>query len=202
MAVTGLVLAGGKSSRMKTNKAELLFGDKTLQQRSVDLLHSVGLSDVLISRNGCHANADYLPDIYPNRGPLGGIYSALKHTANDLLVVAIDMPLLNRALLTRLLNFYEQQKIHNKTMNLAHFSQFPLPIYINNNQVTQHYLRATLSAIDSNCSIKQFIKTCHGESLASSQTDAFSNINTPVQYSQLCKTHGINQFKKEVINHD
>lgn len=195
MAVTGLVLAGGKSSRMKTDKADLLFGDKTLQQRSVDLLHSVGLSEVLISRNGCHANADYLADIYPNKGPLGGIYSALKHTTNDLLVVAIDMPLLNSALLTRLLNFY-QQKMHIKTMCLAHFSDFPLPIYIKNNPVTQHYLLSVLSATDSNLSIKQFIKACQAESLASSEIDAFSNINTPEQYSQLCKARGSNQFNK------
>lgn len=192
MTVTGLVLAGGKSSRMKTNKAELLFGDKTLQQHSVDLLHSVGLSEVLISRNGC---PNYLADIYPNKGPLGGIYSALKHTTNDLLVVAIDMPLLNSALLTRLVNFY-QHKMHTETMNLVHFSDFPLPIYIKNNQVTQDYLFSVLSVTDSNLSIKQFIKTCQGESLESAQTNAFSNINTPVQYKQLCKAHGIKEFNQ------
>lgn len=201
MAVTGLVLAGGKSSRMKTNKADLLFCDKTLQQRSVDLLASVGLSDVLISRNTPNNDGYYLPDIYPNRGPLGGIYSALKHTPNDLLVVAIDMPLLNRTLLTRLLHF-NQQKIHNKTIHTAHFSHFPLPVYIKNNHVTQGYLRSTLTASNSNCSIKHFIKTCGGVSLESMQEQAFSNINTPIQYSALCQAHGTNQFNKEVINYD
>ncbi|MGO2478537.1 MAG: molybdenum cofactor guanylyltransferase [Pseudoalteromonas sp.] len=229
MAVTGLVLAGGKSSRMNTDKADLFFFDKTFQLHSVDLLTSVGVDEVLISRNENNLSIEhiqgsdigstylkntdikggYLKDVYPNAGPLGGIYSALKQTSNDLLVAAVDMPLVNKPLLEELLSFFKSHKnkchAQNKALNLVHYRDFPLPIYIKNNMLTRDYLHSILTTANSNRSIKQFIKACDGlalEQLESNQIQALSNINTPAQYDALCKAHGINKFKKEVISHD
>lgn len=204
MAVTGLVLAGGKSSRMKTNKADLLLGNKTLQQHSVELLKSIGLSDVVISRNTGGENTNYLTDIYPHQGPLGGIYSALKYTSNDLLVTAVDMPLVNKALLVNLLNFYKSHdySTHHCSPNIVHYCDFPLPHYIKNNRHTLQYLSSVLTITNSNRSIKQFIKKCGGVALQSKQQQLLSNINTPAQYTALCALHDSKPLKQEATIYD
>ena len=76
-----IVLAGGKSSRMGENKALLTFEGEPLLARIGNCLEDLG-HEVYIA--GKKAEYDVFPypqiaDIYPNKGPLGGIYSALVH---------------------------------------------------------------------------------------------------------------------------
>lgn len=104
--MTGIVLAGGKSSRMGTDKGLLDFNGKKLVEIVVEILSRV-CDKIIISAN----NADYdfmgypvVKDMYPNCGPIGGIYSALKHsTTLHNLVLSCDMPLIKTALLADLL---------------------------------------------------------------------------------------------------
>jgi molybdenum cofactor guanylyltransferase len=95
------VLAGGKSSRMGTNKAFLDFGGQTLLHRSLAALKSV-CDDVMIVGDTT-LFADFGPvisDIFPGCGPLGGIHAALKHSSADLnLMLAVDMPFISPVLL-------------------------------------------------------------------------------------------------------
>ena len=86
---TGVVLAGGQSSRMGSDKANLILKNKTLLQNACELLTAAGASDVLISRNVQSATAQYIADIYPGSGPLGGIYSTLMATEQDILVLSL-----------------------------------------------------------------------------------------------------------------
>lgn len=89
--VTGIVLAGGKSSRMGTDKAELLFRGVPLAQWQAAKLRSLGLSQVLISGYG----PGMIPDDIPDKGPLGGLYTALRRAEGErCLVIPVDVPLL------------------------------------------------------------------------------------------------------------
>jgi len=105
--ISCIVLAGGKSLRLGQNKALEIIGDKSLLERAVAQLGSFH-SDIIIVA----AVKQSLPqligyprvrnmvDVYPGKGPLGGIYTGL--AASDSfynLVVACDMPFLNLALL-------------------------------------------------------------------------------------------------------
>lgn len=194
MAISGLVLAGGKSSRMKKDKADLIINNKTFQQHAIDLLHGAGVDDIIVSRNAhcptTHFPQGYLQDIYPNAGPLGGIYSALKYTTNDLLVVAVDMPLMNSKILASLVSEFKKQHHAVNAHNLLHYSDFQLPICIKNNAITEEYLQHILSNKQANRSIKQFIKQVGANTLLSAQPFAFSNINTPADFSELCQVRG------------
>ena len=101
-SVTGVILAGGKSSRMGQNKALMPLGDQRLIDRVVAVLHEV-FANLLMVTNSPEVYADLdLPivaDIYPDKGSLGGIYSAIYHAPTPYcLVVACDMPFLNAAL--------------------------------------------------------------------------------------------------------
>src|SRR5438132_56454 len=97
------ILAGGQSRRMGANKALLRVrpGGPTLIEIVVGRLRKGGFeAPLLVVANG---ESDYaflgLPvatDDVPGAGPLGGILTALSHSAYPrVLVVACDMPLLN-----------------------------------------------------------------------------------------------------------
>jgi molybdopterin-guanine dinucleotide biosynthesis protein A len=100
--------AGGKSSRMGRDKALVPFRGMTLIEYI--LSQTQGLAqDTLIITN---SPDDYrflglplFPDVIPDWGALGGLYSAIIHAPQDTcLVLACDMPFVNRPLLTYLVS--------------------------------------------------------------------------------------------------
>lgn len=92
--VTGFVLAGGKSSRMGADKALLELGGQTLLARALHVAAQVTRQVRLVgNRNRLAAFGTLIEDVYPERGPLGGIHAALLGTATELnLMLAVDLP--------------------------------------------------------------------------------------------------------------
>ena len=88
----GLVLAGGRSSRMGTDKAMLLKGNVNLLDNANLCLTNSLCEQVLISRN----TAQGIRDRYIDKGPLAGIEAALQHVPNGawLSILPVDMPLI------------------------------------------------------------------------------------------------------------
>jgi molybdopterin-guanine dinucleotide biosynthesis protein A len=108
MTFDAVILAGGTSSRMGRDKAFLEFGGQTLLARQIALTREVGAREVFISgREGVDYSAfgcRVLVDNFPNSGPAAGIERALEICASPLiLVLAVDMPAMNAAMLRRLL---------------------------------------------------------------------------------------------------
>lgn len=115
--VFGVVLAGGKSSRMGRDKVTLRYNGQMLICRMLLLLEelsrTIKLQDILVSGTLAGGSVDgyeSIPDCLPNLGPLGGIYSILKHVQGQpeafpawLVVVPVDMPHLTSASLEELL---------------------------------------------------------------------------------------------------
>ncbi|MGH9530730.1 MAG: molybdenum cofactor guanylyltransferase [Terriglobales bacterium] len=104
--VTAFVLAGGKSTRMGKDKAFLELGGETLLERTLSVAKSV-TDDVLVvgdpAKFGQHGRV--VEDIYPDRGPLGGIHAALTQTQTDFnLVLAVDIPFVERRFLDFLIS--------------------------------------------------------------------------------------------------
>lgn len=106
--VSAAVMAGGRSSRFGRDKALLEIGGETLLQRTVATVKRV-VDDVIVlgpaerveQVDGVQVLQDELPDI----GPLGGIYTALRaRPGRALLVVAVDLPFLDTALLRHLVS--------------------------------------------------------------------------------------------------
>jgi molybdopterin-guanine dinucleotide biosynthesis protein A len=105
---TGVVLAGGRSTRLGQDKALLrLAGGQTLVGTAVATLHPLVAEVVVVASDGQRLGdlpARIVPDVYPDGGALGGIYSGLLAAQHDhALVVACDMPFLSPALLRHLL---------------------------------------------------------------------------------------------------
>lgn len=105
---SAVILAGGKSSRMKTNKAMLDLHGKALLQVIADRLIPF-FEEILIISNDPESYATFgLPiyrDIFLNRGPLAGIHAGLTHiTRQGAFFVACDMPFFSPLLAGKLLS--------------------------------------------------------------------------------------------------
>jgi molybdopterin-guanine dinucleotide biosynthesis protein A len=104
--ITGIVLAGGKSSRMGYDKGLALVGGKKIIEIVIATLKEVCNNIIIISNNTAYADLN-LPvhkDIYPDKGPAGGIYTGLFHSSTQgNLVLACDMPFVSAALLSSIL---------------------------------------------------------------------------------------------------
>lgn len=91
-----ILLAGGKSSRMGCDKAALPALGTTLLELQLDKARLLGCGDVLVS--GAREEiegAKIIPDLYPGRGPLGGLHACLRAARYPRCVVlGVDMPLL------------------------------------------------------------------------------------------------------------
>lgn len=103
--VSAFVLAGGQSSRMGQDKALLRLptGD-TLLTHALALASSVTAVVTLVAPAQRYArftsNVPVLEDVYPERGPLGGIHAALSASGTDLnLILGVDCPRLTPELL-------------------------------------------------------------------------------------------------------
>ena len=96
-------MAGGKSARMGFNKAFIEFGGKRLIEATVDCLAGL-FPEVLIIANDlalyAYLGVKIVPDLIPNAGSLGGIYTGLSAAAHPkCFFVACDMPFLNADLI-------------------------------------------------------------------------------------------------------
>jgi len=112
--LTGFVLAGGKSSRMGSDKAFLSWGQETLLSNALKLAANVAASVRIVGdakRFASHNSV--VEDVYRDRGPLGGIHAALSSTTTELnLILAVDLPLVK----PRFLHYLVSQADENGAM--------------------------------------------------------------------------------------
>lgn len=104
-AWTGVILAGGQSSRMGRDKALIELDGRTMLDRSIDLLRPHVREILVIGDPAKYIlhNATVIPDEQPGKGPLGGIVTAIARARYvRLLVLACDMPGINDRLLVHL----------------------------------------------------------------------------------------------------
>jgi molybdopterin-guanine dinucleotide biosynthesis protein A len=100
MRVTGVVQAGGRSTRMGGQpKALLELGGRRIVERVLDVVAPV-VDDVLIVTNTpalyAFLGVPMVADVYPDRGSLGGIFTGLAAASGDAaFTVACDMPFLH-----------------------------------------------------------------------------------------------------------
>ena len=108
---SAIVLAGGKSLRFGKDKSRVKIGKRSLLEQVVACVRSVCGDVILVAGEQRIPQIKGYPelkvasDIEPGKGPLGGIYTGLKTSTTRLnLVVAGDMPFLNRNLLRQMLS--------------------------------------------------------------------------------------------------
>ena len=108
MMATAIILAGGKSSRMGTNKALLPIEGKAVIEVIKETLTPF-FSDLLLVTNDFPTfeflEIPMVKDVYVGKGPLSGIHTGLENSKSDLnLFVACDMPFVSGELANHLVN--------------------------------------------------------------------------------------------------
>ncbi|CAM1358315.1 Molybdenum cofactor guanylyltransferase [Tenacibaculum soleae] len=124
--VNGLVLIGGKSTRMGTDKSELDYYGKPQKLYVKELLENNNLKTYFSVRENSEKN-DEIHDTFLNLGPFGGICSAFQKNPNSAwLVLATDIPFVNEALIQLLLQKRNPSKI--ATTIKGKNKEFPEPL--------------------------------------------------------------------------
>jgi molybdopterin-guanine dinucleotide biosynthesis protein A len=136
----GMVLAGGRSSRMGRDKAMLPWQGHPLIEHLIAVLQAAGVREVKVSgdRPAYHGVADPVPQA----GPIGGI-AGVAGTCEDgeLLIVPVDMPRLQPALLQRLLTTAS-------TAGCVRYTNHMLPMRLRLDTHCRDTLHALLAASD------------------------------------------------------
>lgn len=104
--ITAIILAGGKSSRMGTDKGLTLFNNREMAQYAVDLAAPLFCETLLIANDPAYTKfqVPVYEDLITERGPLGGIFTGLTYSTTPWnFFIACDMPFMTRQVIEKLL---------------------------------------------------------------------------------------------------
>jgi molybdopterin-guanine dinucleotide biosynthesis protein A len=121
-------MAGGRSSRMGVDKSFVPLLGKPLINHVLARVAGLGDETILITNKPddyAHLGLPMYADIYRDMGPLGGFHAALTYTRHPyVLIVACDMPWLQRPLLERQISLR-----HTADIIVPRWSKFPEPMH-------------------------------------------------------------------------
>ena len=129
--LNGLVLVGGKSTRMQQDKSQIIIRDSKPQFEYLSNLLSQYCHEVFVSVRDKNQMAEYqipaITDKFVGLGPYGGILSALQYDPNAAwLVVAVDLPFLDDTAIQNLVDKRNLSKM--ATCYIDRKSEFPEPL--------------------------------------------------------------------------
>lgn len=108
MQASGVILAGGKSSRMKFNKAFAEISGQPVINIIIDKFAGLFNETIIISNEPElfeHLGPAVYTDVYPRMGPVSGIHSGLYHARYDrAFILGCDVPFINMKLVEHMIN--------------------------------------------------------------------------------------------------
>lgn len=187
--VQGILLAGGKSSRMGTDKALLPLGETTLAASLAGLLVHY-CDNLLVSiakgKQSQLENVRVVVDKYDGLGPLAGIYSALTETYSRVsLVVACDIPYIHPMLIRKMLSLCNEYDIV-----VPSFKEDTVE------PMMAVYTKACLDAIKmlldrKKLRVKDLFTICKTKVIPWSDSTWYANLNTRSDYEAYCNANSI-----------
>jgi len=184
-SITGIVLAGGRSSRMGSDKSMMKLKDKSLTEYAIDVLKPLCGKVVISSNNFIYefTGCEVWPDELPDRAPMIGIYSCLKRSETDInIILSCDMPLMSTEMLEYLVANSASYDI-TLPVHGNHFIEPLCGIY------KQSSIKILKEFIDrGNFRLNECIQAGSnqlvpiGPELSFYSPELFSNINTPDDY--------------------
>ena len=109
--MTGIILAGGKSSRMGTDKGFLKLNGKSFIEYSIAAMKPLVSQIIIVSNNADYDifNLKRVEDLIKEAGPLAGLYSGLTASKTEYnLVLSSDIPLIKTQILKKLMIEFEE----------------------------------------------------------------------------------------------
>lgn len=189
LPLTGIILCGGRSTRMGRPKTFLPFEGKTIIEHLLDTFNHL-FDEVFLVTNEpdtlSHLSAQVVKDILPYRGPICGILSGLLVARNEqVFVVAGDMPLVDK----KLVRAMASQRHNSDVVVLSHSEKIePLfGVYSKNciKTLEDALFSGDLAVMDLLSGLKATTYEYPQELVASLQLPSYFNVNTPEDYSEL-----------------
>ncbi|MHA7059818.1 molybdenum cofactor guanylyltransferase [Aquimarina sp. M1] len=177
--ITGIILAGGKSSRMGQDKGLKLHNGQPFIQHVITAMQTSTDKILIITGSTDYEMFGYpcIPDSIPDQGPVGGIYTGLKHTdtAHNL-ILSCDVPFVTTAVLNNLIAEYESG------YDVIAYEQVPL-VALYNKSVQSNFLE---SIEKKRLSLRKTLSTLTVKSIPIKKNikHYIKNINTPQQYKE------------------
>tara|TARA_R110001592_G_scaffold308763_1_gene582766 strand:- start:3343 stop:3900 length:558 start_codon:yes stop_codon:yes gene_type:complete len=176
-SIKGLILMGGQSTRMGSDKAFVQWQGQTLLEKAIDHLSGI-TEDIYLSVNAeqydlLHDEYACIQDRYPDKGPLGGILSALEILKEDLIVLAVDMPNLSAACVKDLIGASKD----SSTITCYQYKQAiqPFPSY----WPVQLLPKLEQTVLNNHLAMIKFIVAQQPNLIPASDSDLFNNFNRP-----------------------
>jgi len=180
--ITGIVLAGGASSRMGKDKGLCLFKGKSLVTYAIEALIPL-CNTILISSNNIEDyqkfGYDVVVDKYKNIGPIGGIFSSLSSSVTQHnIIISCDTPFISTHLLDYVLANVDGYDIVAPKHGDSYLE--PLSAYYSSSIIS--ILQGSINQKDyklMNLFNKVKFKSVKVDSISGYSTKLFKNLNNP-----------------------
>ena len=106
------ILCGGKSSQMQSEKGLVLFKDKPFIEHIIKAILPITTNIQLVTNGNDYDYLEYkkISDIEIDKGPLGGIYTALYYSDTEFnMILSCDIPLISTELLSELIEKHDEE---------------------------------------------------------------------------------------------
>lgn len=183
--VSAILLAGGKSTRMGRDKAELPFQRTTLLEWQVQRLRGLGIEDIMLSGARRElAGVRVVPDEFPERGPLGGLHACMKAArAPHCLVLSVDVPLVPLPALAELLRVHRESGAEATLLRHGDKLEPLIGVY-----QSGLFSRAQAILRGEHAAVRRLLDQADIQTVDWPGGDElFLNCNTPEDYARLCR---------------
>ena len=181
--ITVIILAGGKSSRMKQDKGLVMLNGKMMIEYILDKAKLISDNIIIIANNNQYNQFGFpcYADIIKELGPMGGIYTGLANsTTKKNLVLSCDAPFINAKVLTELISLSDDEDVLVATHNAK--TEPLCAIYDSNckDYFRQWIENGELKMMDA----LQKLNTVKVNFTENEMQDSFANINTPEELAK------------------
>ncbi len=193
--ITGIILCGGKSKRMGTDKSFMKLGDRYIIEIMADLMKLIFQRVILISNDVekyKFLNLMTYEDIFKGKGPLGGIHSGLINSDTEkIYVIACDIPLITKNAISFILNYPSEKSI--KVPFADGFVQQLCGLYSKSNiELIEELLN---SPGHGKCKVLELVEKADGEiiyienQMQNYKKDTFLNLNDINSYNKAAELY-------------
>ncbi len=178
------ILAGGKSSRMGEDKGLKLLNGKPMIQYVIEVILPYFSGIKINTGNVKYADLGYelIPDTIPEKGPMGGIYTALKNSSTtEIFIISCDTPFITPAVVSHLLN-----QPRNNHAIVASYNQEIQPLFGIYNRKILPLIEEKMN--QNQLKMKGFLQEIQAEIVEMNEIEknpVFLNINTKEEFKNI-----------------